>query len=198
MAGPAEHERGPRTVVVRRIVHPGREREFEDWAKRLEATAQGFEGHLGNTRLLEPGGVNYLLYYFDSPEHLRTWEESPERKRLSELGDTLSDRHEEQRRVAVGMDAWFAVPGQSASAKWKTFVVTWMSVYPTLLVITRVFTLFASGWWWPLRLALSSLVLVAALTWLIMPRVSTLFRRWLLRGASEISTRPKNSSPAAH
>jgi antibiotic biosynthesis monooxygenase (ABM) superfamily enzyme len=177
----------PVTVVVSRVIRPGKEREFEAWAREIDAATRGFAGHLGNVRLHESSGVDHLVYRFNSREQLRIWEGSEERRQLLARAEEIS---EEQHHTAIGMDAWFAISGQSASPKWKTFLVTWIAVYPTLVLITYALNALVPGLWWPAKLAMGSVLLTACLTWLLMPRISRMLRPWLLRGIAQVRGKP--------
>jgi len=75
--------------------------------------------------------------------------------------------------------------GQPTPAKWKTFLLTWIAVYPTLLLIMYALDALVPNLWRPIQLAISSLLLVSSLTWLIMPRLTSLLRPWLFRGVKE-------------
>ncbi len=138
--------------------------------------------------LQEPDGVNHLLYQFDTRAHLRAWEQSRQRADLIARGDELSV---EQRQLGEGCEAgWFAIPSKATVPKWKAFLTTWVAVYPTLLVISTVITQATGGRLpIPLQLAFSSLALTAALTWLIMPRLTRALRLWLLDTAPNCGPR---------
>ncbi|MGC6693186.1 hypothetical protein, partial [Burkholderia pseudomallei] len=128
-------------------------------------------------------GINYLIYRFDSPAHLHAWTSSGERRKLIAKGDEISDEH---RDAAVGMDAWFAIAGKPATPKWKTFLVTWLAVYPVLLSINYLLNALLPTLERPVQLALSSALLTSSLTWIIMPFLTRQLRPWLLRGVKEV------------
>lgn len=178
--------REPSTVIVSRVIHPGRERQFDRWAREIDTTLRHFPGHLGNIRLHDASGINYLVYRFDSPEHLHAWEISAERQRLVAEGDEISDEHHS---AAIGMDAWFAVAGQSATPKWKTFLVTWLAVYPALLAISYSLYALFPNLERAAQLAISSVLLTSSLTWIIMPFLTRQLRAWLLRGVQPVGRR---------
>ena len=79
--------------------------------------------------------------------------------------------------------------GQPTPAKWKTFLLTWIAVYPTLLLIMYALDALVPNLWRPIQLAISSLLLVSSLTWLIMPRLTSLLRPWLFRGVKQADNR---------
>lgn len=179
MSGVASGEQTPVTVVVTRVVRPGHEDEFMAWADDVDRAAADFDGYRAGVRLHDEQGVNHLIYQFDSSAHLRAWERSSQRRDLLRRGDRISD---ERRSTAGGRDAWFTVPGGTAAPRWKTFLTSWVAVYPTLLIISTALATVAPGLPRAAALAVSSATLTAVLTWIIQPRLTRTARRWLLRG----------------
>jgi uncharacterized protein len=171
------------TVVVTRVVRPGKEREFVAWADEVDRTVRRAPGHVGRIRLHDDEGLNHVVYQFDSPEHLREWEDSPERHELLARGRPFSD---ERRTTAGGANAWFDVPSGNAPPTWKQFLLTWAAAFPTLLVISTLVGLAKLPQ--VLALATSSCVLTALLTWVILPRLTRSTRRWLYRDARPTPT----------
>jgi antibiotic biosynthesis monooxygenase (ABM) superfamily enzyme len=177
---------GPVTTVATWVVRPGKEREFARWAQEIDRAVAEFDGHLGGVRLHDARGMNHLIYQFDSASHLRAWEESPRRAELLRRGDRLS---EERRTTVSGLDTWFDVPGPDASRRWKTFLLTWVAAYPTLLIFSTAVSLVAPDLPRPVMLAITSTILTALLTWVILPLLTREARPWLLRGARSDPTR---------
>jgi uncharacterized protein len=175
----------PVTVAVTRVVHPGKQAEFARWADEIDHAVSQSAGHLGSVRLHDAQGVNQLVYHFDTPAHLHAWETSAARRELLEQGDRLSD---ERRTTTAGTDPWFNVSGAAAPPAWKTFLITWAAVYPLLLVIAAALTAIAPGLPRTLQLAVTSIVLTATLTWIVLPRVRAQLRPWLLHGARPVPT----------
>jgi antibiotic biosynthesis monooxygenase (ABM) superfamily enzyme len=171
------------TVVVTRVVHPGHEQEFADWADEVDRAATGFAGHRGGARLHDEQGLNHLIYHFDSAGELHAWESSPQRAELIARGDEISD---EQRSTAGSSHAWFTIPGGTTPTRWKNFVLTWIAVYPILLILALGIKAIAPGLPQPLSLAISSVTLTALLTWVVLPRLTRRARPWLLRGTGPI------------
>jgi antibiotic biosynthesis monooxygenase (ABM) superfamily enzyme len=170
----------PVTVVVTRVVRPGREDAFAAWADDIDAAAASFAGYLTGIRLHDETGLNHLIQQFESPDHLRAWEQSRTRRDLLRRGDQLSS---ERRVVVGGRDTWFRVPGRSTPPKWKTFLITWAAVYPILLIIATTQAAVVPQLPQPAGLAVSSGTLTAVLTWIILPRLNHRARPWLLHGA---------------
>jgi uncharacterized protein len=180
--GPVVRPQGV-TVVVTRVVRPGREAEFDRWAAELDAAAKGSDGHLASVRLHDDQGLNHLVHLFDDRRHLDTWENSARRIELIDRGNNLSDV---RRTTADGLHSWFTVT--TTSPRWKSFVLTWLAVYPILLGLATLFRWIAPGLPQPALLAISSCTLTALLTWVVLPFVSGRVRPWLFRSAGP---RPK-------
>src|SRR4051794_28087803 len=103
MAASARGTSDPVTVVVTRVVRPGKEDDFASWADDIDTAVARFPGHLAAVRLHAGEGLNHLIYQFDSPEHLHAWEVSDERRELVQRADLLSD---ERRTVSGGRHSW--------------------------------------------------------------------------------------------
>ncbi|HZX02834.1 hypothetical protein [Kribbella sp.] len=166
------------TVVVTRVVRPGREEEFDRWAAELDVAAEQCDGHLASVRLHDEQGLNHLVHLFDTPEQLKAWEQSAERAALIARGNELSDV---RRTTADGLHGWFSVP--STSRRWKSLLLTWLAVYPILLALASLLKWIAPGLPQPALLAISSCTLTALLTWIVLPWVNRHARPWLFRPA---------------
>jgi antibiotic biosynthesis monooxygenase (ABM) superfamily enzyme len=173
------------TVVVTRVVRPGRETEFDHWAAELDAAAGDCAGHLASVRLHDDQGLNHLVHLFDDQQHLKAWEDSPEREALIARGNELSDV---RRTTADGLRSWFTMT--TTSRRWKSFLLTWIAVYPILLVLSSLIKWVAPGLPQPVMLAVSSLTLTTLLTWVVLPWVGRHARPWLFRPA-----RPERREP---
>jgi antibiotic biosynthesis monooxygenase (ABM) superfamily enzyme len=82
------------TVVVTRVVRPGREAEFEDWAEQLDAAAKRRAGHLASVCMHVDQGLNHLIHLLAGHRHLAARaarEKTPERVELIARGNQLSD-----------------------------------------------------------------------------------------------------------
>jgi antibiotic biosynthesis monooxygenase (ABM) superfamily enzyme len=78
-------------VLYSRRVKPGREAEFQAWARGITAAARRFPGHLGASVLAAPGSREYhILFGFADRNSLRAWLDSAERhRRLAQVGELL-------------------------------------------------------------------------------------------------------------
>ncbi len=171
----------PVTVTVARRIAAGREADFEDWSDELTAAAANYAGFLGAGRL-RPSRVGepwHVVFRFDSAEHLREWEVSPERTAMLRVGEHLvedTDMH----RVS-GLETWFSLPGRTAPAppKWKMFAVSATVFYLLNLTLSLTYGWALDGWPLPLHIIVISVPVTAIATWLVMPRAARWLQKWL-------------------
>ena len=64
-------------------------------------------------------------------------------------------------------------------ARWRTWLVTTVGIYPVLTVLSAVTGPLLAGLPAPLRFLLVTPVLTAAMTWVVMPALSRAFARFL-------------------
>lgn len=173
----------PVTIAVSRRVCAGREAEFEAWAQRITGAAARFPGHLGSghIRSAETGGEHTLIYRFDSRDHFDAWQGSEERARLVEESRQFIEGAPRV-ETATGLEYWFHDPGCSYGSPppvWKQALLTWLGLYPVVLVVAYTVGLPIAKWPIPVRSIVTSGLSVVLMTWVVMPRVTRLFRRWL-------------------
>jgi antibiotic biosynthesis monooxygenase (ABM) superfamily enzyme len=169
----------PVTVTIARRVAPGRESDFEHFSSTLTSAATRFPGFLG-AGMLRPGHVGepwHVVFRFDSIEHLRGWELSPERAELLATGEDLV--HSTDMHRVTGLETWFALPSLTAPAppRWKMFTVSVVAIYVLQLVLNLALQPLALPG--VLRIALVAVAVTALMTWLVMPRVARLLQDWL-------------------
>lgn len=171
----------PVTVTVARKVAVGREREFEDWYDGITRAAARFPGFLGAgvLRPHSPGQEWHVVYRFADRPALERWEASPERSDWLRRADDFVEETGVHR--VSGLETWFALPGRTAPAppRWKMAVVTLLAIVPLVLLLNlTVLPLITS---WPLlgRTLVLSGTLTLLMTWVVMPRMTRLFRGFL-------------------
>jgi len=168
----------PAAFVMSRVMRPGHDAEYDPWARRLLAAAQADACFVAAVRLDQAGGLHHLLLHFAGPDALRRWLDQPAYGELCREAEAFSVGLDQRDDGAV---VGFTLPSEVAAKKWRTALVTWLGVVPTLLIVSAVV-----GWALPgvpriLQQILSSIVLTAALTWLILPRVRGWSRFWMLQ-----------------
>lgn len=171
----------PVTVTVARQVAAGREREFEDWYGGIIAAASRFPGFLG-AGILRPHTADadwHVVYRFADPTALQRWETSEERAGWLRKAENLVE--ETGVSHVTGLETWFALPGRTAPAppRWKMALITLLAIVPLVLLMNLTMLPLLSGW--PLigRTLVFSGTLTGLMTWVVMPRLTRLFRRFL-------------------
>ena len=87
-----------------------------------------------------------------------------------------------------GADIRFDLPGEADAAKWKRFLMTWAAVFPVLLALNAAVGL--TNLPQVARLAITSPLLTALLTWLILPKVTRWLKPWVLSDAEGKPRKP--------
>ena len=168
-------------MTVARRIAAGREADFEDWSDELTAAAANYAGFLGAGRL-RPSRVGdpwHVVFRFDSAEHLREWEVSPERTAMLRAGEHLVEATDMHR--VSGLETWFSLPGRTAPAppKWKMFLVSATVFYLLNLTLSLTYGWALDSWPLPLHIIVISVPVTAIATWLVMPRAARRLQRWL-------------------
>lgn len=175
----------PVTVTVARRVAPGREADFEDWYDGVISCASSFPGFLGSG-ILRPkeasasdAGDWHVVYRFADAATLGHWEASAERATWLRRVDEFIEETGVNR--VSGLETWFAMPGRTAPAppKWKMFLVTLTAIVPLVLLMNILVLPLLAGWWLVARTLVFSSTLTVLMTWVVMPRITRLFRRFL-------------------
>jgi antibiotic biosynthesis monooxygenase (ABM) superfamily enzyme len=81
----------------------------------------------------------------------------------------------------TGLEIGFRMLGELAfvlKSRWKMAIVTWVGVCLTVGILNVVLRPLVVGWtWWTTLLGFNAVV-VAALTWVVMPVLSRMTRGW--------------------
>jgi antibiotic biosynthesis monooxygenase (ABM) superfamily enzyme len=173
------------TVVVSRTVFPGFEEEYDEWVKRLVKAASEAKGNTGVTTLIPQRGktgLYHVLFRFKDQESVEEWEGSEIRKNLTQKADEFSQSH---RQAATGLETWFSVPDcpqLGTPPHWKMAAVTSIAVFLVSTIIIRIMQLLDLGLNFYVENLLVSILVVASLTWAVMPLLSrVVFRKWLYK-----------------
>jgi antibiotic biosynthesis monooxygenase (ABM) superfamily enzyme len=174
----------PVTAVFSWRAAQGREDEFADWAQGAHTATSRFPGHLGATVIHEDGSRDFhLIHQFAHQSDLQRWMDSEERARWVEGAGPLADQ-----RTAVqqrtGLETWFHVPSETTAMmrpppRWKMWLVSLLALYPLVLVFQALVVPRTASWPLPVRAALFPLVLLTLMTYVVMPVVTRVLRRWL-------------------
>lgn len=171
----------PVHLAITRHVRPGMEEEFQRGLREFFQSSFNQKGVLGASMLSPLPGSNTreygILRTFASEKERDEFYASPEfqawdaRARIMTEGDPVY-------RQLHGLEAWFQSP-QPPPPRWKMAIATLIGVFPTSLFLSATVAVFISGWPIVVRSLVIAILMVALLTWGVMPLVTRLLRPWL-------------------
>ncbi|PTB95261.1 antibiotic biosynthesis monooxygenase [Marinobacter sp. B9-2] len=174
----------PLTVVVSRRVRKGQQQAFEALSSQMTERASRFPGYLGTAmfRPASPDDPEYrIVFKFRDRETLIAWEESEERAELLEQIESLLVQPSE-REVTSGIVTWFTLPGQNPvqpPPKWKMTIVSWLALYPAVTLVFVIFGDLLAKVPLLLRTMIVTIVVMALMSYVLMPRMTKWFAFWL-------------------
>lgn len=187
---PIESDDTPVTVDIILNVKPSCQEEFERIAAETLAAAEMFEGHLGVNvfRPHDTANLQYrIVFKFDHLSNYRLWEKSEIRKGyLAQINRLIVD--EGQFQVLTGLETWFTLSTNKAimpPPRYKMFLLTWGIIFILINFTNRLVIPNLSFLPPPLATLLISGLMVFAMTYLIMPRITKLFAKWLYPNSSK-------------
>ncbi len=173
----------PVTAVASFRVKPGNEHRYRELHERLIARLAVFPGFLRSELFAPVAGVQdetVVVFAFDSRRHLDAWLGSDERRQmLAEIEPYLDG--ERTINVVGGFAGWFGAPGMASVKRWKQASLVLLALFPTTLVLTRLRMWLLPDVHWVLGTLIGNALGVVALTWLLMPRLTSWFAAWLRR-----------------
>jgi hypothetical protein len=174
----------PVTALISRRVRPGREREFEDWQRGIDAEAARFAGYLGIT-VLKPSDAERPEYVailqFDHPDRLRAWMDSDARRDWLKRAEPLVEAPDAVREL-TGLEHWFTLPGRPlsrAAPRHKMWLLSWLAGFGLIWLLTSLLGGPLARYPRALNLLVLSFLMTGLMTYLVMPAVTRLLWRWL-------------------
>jgi antibiotic biosynthesis monooxygenase (ABM) superfamily enzyme len=122
------------------------------------------------------------VFRFDSYPHLRAWLGSAERRDLLKTARPLLLEEERKETVLTGLERWFTLPWKPdlpPPTRIKMVMLTVLAAYPLGYVIIVLLGPWLALLPMPLRALVMTVLTVGLLTWVVMPRMTRLFRFWL-------------------
>lgn len=174
----------PVTLVVQREVLPGHRRQFEECVRGIAEAGGRFEGHIDTTvfRPATDHSAEYkMVIRFDSMTNYQKWFESPQRKEWIDRIEAIS-RVVPKPTLLTGLESWFTTPGLSHQApppRHKMVLLTFLALYPTLLVVFSVAEILLPPMDVWTRLLITTPPVILLMTYGIMPLLTRLLRGWL-------------------
>lgn len=173
----------PVTIVVSRRPAPGRERDLAQWAQGLLDLAERFPGHLAGEVMAtnDPEGDLVVAISWANADAVHFWERSEERDAWLARADELLAGPARPEMVS-GFESIFAASASSnAVPRWKTAIVIALAIYPASLLVNLVLGSSIAGWPLPVRVLVSTMILVPFMVWAGVPWLSRRLDGWLHR-----------------
>lgn len=174
----------PVTAVISQRVKRDRESDYEQWTHKISAVARQFPGHLGVTVIRPEAGicVEYVtILKFDCYANLKNWLDSEERQQcLNEAKPFIFKASNIQ--VLTGFETWFTLPNrrqQPSPPRYKMSILTTFAVFGAVNLINPILLPLLSGVPSLFSSLIATYVVVLLLTYIVMPRLTKLFYRWL-------------------
>jgi antibiotic biosynthesis monooxygenase (ABM) superfamily enzyme len=172
------------TTVYSWRAKPDRVDEFAEWARGATAEAARYPGNLAATVVHDEDSRDFhVVHQFATRRDLRNWLDSPEREKWLRHARTLAATKTAQQH-RTGLETWFHVPSEAIATmkpppRWKMWLISLVSVYPLVLAFQAWVVPMTASWPLWLRAALFPVVLLTTMTYVVMPAVTRLLRRWL-------------------
>ncbi len=172
------------TVSITRTVRVGREAAFEAALHDFVQASLAQAGQLG-VHVLRPapgsGSREYgIVRAFAHRDALAAFHASPEYHAWQEAVAGLTEGAARVEEL-TGLESWFTPPGAVLRplSNGKLFVATLLGVYPTQMLLGLTLGAVTNTWPSALGSLFFDAVMVACLTWLVMPTLTRFIYPWL-------------------
>ena len=172
------------TVIVRRRTRPGCEADFEKAMQEFICFALSSPGNRGihvlRSEQGHPRDYTVVDRFADRDARRAFTASAPYKDWMVRLRALTEE--EPHIQEMEGLSGWFTLPDQPHAhppPKPKMALVTFLGVYPLTSVLPPFFVGLLPAWHPLLRNVLATGLIVTLLTWVVMPFLTKLLRRWL-------------------
>ncbi|MCZ4410005.1 antibiotic biosynthesis monooxygenase [Cryomorphaceae bacterium 1068] len=176
----------PFSVIVSHFVKPEKKTPFEQALRQVIKKAKEHKGYEGIQTLQIDSKLEneyILMIRFDNEVNYKIWANSDTRKEWAkEIRQFITK--ESEIRYQEGIEFWFSLPQLSNSKppkKWKMALLTWMVIYPSVLTLSTLAGIYLRVLPLYIRMLLVSITLVSLMTYVIMPKITTVFAAWIFK-----------------
>lgn len=174
----AKHSKEVISVTGRKI-NPGQEKDYDDWLRHYMMIERNAPGYLGMTIICPASSLRYTVSRWADEPSLDAWENSQQSLELLDEASKFSTRYHER---ATGLEAWFTLPDFKSVVvppKWKMVITILIAAISISSLSRYILNPFLAQWPLLASTALFTSILVVLLTYLVMPAMTRLLRRWL-------------------
>lgn len=173
---------GTVATAINTEIKPGMLGHYQEWQTRiqqLQVASPGFKGIY-----LSPERDNLNLWTavvrFDSPEAVEGWLANPQREQLLEESKQFVEaRH--IKRLTSSFPGWFPEDDEGKTPpKWKTATLILISLMPMALLLRYVLAPHLTFLHSAVNAAVSTILTLCVVTYVVMPFFVKLFRWWLI------------------
>lgn len=174
---------GAVTAVMSQRILPEDIAGFRKAEAEIAAAMARFPGFISLEHSPPITGVqdDYVVSFtFGSRADLDHWLDSDSRRQVLRLVEPFiaGDR---MLNVVGGFGGWFVAEKEQAPKQWKQALAVLIALYPTTLTLSLMQNRFFADVPWVPALFVSNVLGISALTWLLMPRLTSLLKGWLER-----------------
>lgn len=179
------------SLVVEHIVEKAQRVNFERWHDVLRMAASCHPGFvrldISPPLLCEDDAIKwYSIVHFDSPDHLNSWVNSTERKRVIESGHDIFKAYR-FKSFTTGLEGWFSRRSNDDETRglgppaWKQILSVVFGLYPIVMIRIKLFPgTGVIGDWSPSgAMLLATIITSSILAVAVMPAVTRLMGFWL-------------------
>ena len=169
-------------IAITRQVKPGMERAFEDALREFARESLSAPGTTGVHMIGPVSGTNRgeygILRSFESETACQAFYDSEMFRRWDDKASQFVIGGWTRRRLH-GLEEFFRDVRGGPPPKWKMAVVTWLGVFPAVLLWSWVLPKLLSGLPSLVITGIVNAFVVATLAWIAMPLLTRLFSTWL-------------------
>lgn len=169
-------------VAITREVQPGKEAEFEQAILRFIRSTMDYPGVCGALLLKPPPEAARREYGI-----LRSFADENARDAFyasTQFADWVKESEsfvvgDFEMRQLHGLEAFFRGPSFKSPPRWKMAAVTWLGVYPCVVVWSQLLGQRLGMLPSFVTTGIVTLLVVVTLTWVVMPALTKMFKPWL-------------------
>jgi antibiotic biosynthesis monooxygenase (ABM) superfamily enzyme len=171
--------------IARRKARPDCGAAYEALVRGMFGDARTFPGFMG-AEVIPPesaDGEYQVVLKFATATQMAAWDASEVRQTWHTRLDAVADGPPEYRRL-TGLEAWFipaSLPANKPPSRARMAFVSWLGIFPTVALLQLTIFPYMTTWPFLLRIGVFTALVVLAMTWLVMPRLTRWLRPWLAR-----------------
>jgi antibiotic biosynthesis monooxygenase (ABM) superfamily enzyme len=162
---------------------------FSDHMRQMASQREGFVSL--ERQLVEQRSDQYIFrttMRFKHPQQCMSWLDDPERRRILLQEEEETGFQFKGRANWTGYGRWLSSRIRRPVPTWKVNLMVLLTLYPTAMLLTPILhELFPRAPGATLMLV-SNTICVAATSWLLVPAVSRVYRRWLEGDTNTLQT----------